>query len=123
MRRPGPGRARRSPSRAANRSPSTRPGSRRGVDARAIAAVARSWIQEILEQARPLGRQHALRMKLDAFDVELPVTYAHDLAVRRACRNDELARHLLAVGRERVITADLERIREGAIQRRAVVLH
>src|SRR5690606_31792742 len=90
-----------------------------------VMAVSRSLglrIEEILEQCRPFGRQHALGVKLHAFDLQMPVPDAHDLAVGRARRNDEVGRHALAIRGERMIAPDLERVRNPAVERLAVVL-
>src|SRR3974390_331378 len=59
--------------------------------------------QEILHHGGPVGSQHALRMKLHAFDPQLAMSHAHDLALWRARCNLQLCRNRLRFGNQRVI--------------------
>src|SRR5882672_2313544 len=87
------------------------------------AVMTRSAVEEVLEQLRALGREHALGVELHALDVERAVPYTHDLAVVGASGDGEVGRQLVAVRRERVVAADLEGVRHAAIDRAGVVLH
>ena len=64
--------------------------------------------RKLPSSAGPSGREDALRVKLHAFDRELAVTRAHDLALARARRHLEHVRHGLGTRDERVIATRRE---------------
>src|SRR3954469_25678500 len=76
--------------------------------------------QEVPQEVLAERRQHRLGMELDAFDRQLAVADAHHLAVVAPRRHLELVRDNRR--RERVVTPDLEPLREAAEHAPPVVL-